>query len=148
MKSTQKIFFPWAIAISAVALIVSIVALGVNIYNARYNTSQVQSGVSSVMKYTSGKTVNNMDMTPAKGTLYAGAKQDSGKSGTKYLVKYKKSSSASYTAPYRLTFNKNGVYSSSMKLTKTNGSTKYNFQLLKENNVSTSSQVSCDLFLK
>lgn len=148
MNIKQRVFFPWAIVIAAGALIVAIAALGVNVYNSRYNTTGTQSGVTMTMDFSSGRTVNAMDMNPSAGSLYTGSKQSSGSLGTKYTARYKLTTSSSYTDAWYITFNNNTSYVGPLYLTYANGSQKFNFQMVKANNVSTGSKVECDLFLK
>ena len=151
MKSLQKVYFPWAIVIAAACCIVAIAALAVNVYNTRYNTTNVQSGVSCTMTFkANGSPINAMDMTPSKGTLYTGSNQKSGTAKTNYTAKYKNATSSSYTTAWYITFNaaSNNAYTGLLKLTTTSGSSKLNFQMVKTNNVSTESTVDCDLVLQ
>lgn len=147
MKSNVlRINFPW---MALCALIVSVFSLTVNVWNARYSTSNTQSSNSTKIQYYVNKTVATADASPSKGSLYVGINQSKGKAGTQYKVQYKTSNSSSWKfTSSTLTATKNDTYYGPNYLFKSTGNQKYNFKINKSNNASTASTITFDWGLK
>lgn len=144
--------------ISIIALIVSVVAIVVTLLSSlgaaamqnRHGDKNILGGATVSLTFgASQDRVKNVNATiePARGNLYCSLRQDSGNTPTVYTVKYKKTTSGSYTALRTWSMQSNGTFTSQAFMANADGYTDYNTLLTKMSNVTLQSKVSFDWVL-
>ncbi len=132
------------VAIATLVATVATLQVSKNTYNSRYDADATVAGGLTFTFAANGKDTASGSFTASVGTVTYGYFQTSGSTPTQYTLKYKKSTSSSYSTLKSFTVYSNNNYTGTYTLATIKNSTKYDIKCVKNSNKTTKSVLEFD----